>query len=162
MGVSEIKLIPLVFVYNTFFIEKGEIILIPSILQLAGAILLAILIFMRSDNQSIRLSAVIVDINGKKNPKIKDIIKETWVIRFGLSLVIIGYILQILNYDIVYLMDMNRLGKFLWAAIITSVIVGLFMFLAQKISHIKYEKLPTFDKNSDNHPDGAIMVEIEE
>ncbi|MBK5446054.1 hypothetical protein [Peribacillus sp. TH24] len=137
--------------------------MIPSIVQLAGAILLAILIFVRNDKQSIKSTIPIVSLQGKKNPKIKDAIKETWVIRFGLSLVIVGYILQILGVDFDFLLKATRWIKFGYTVILTAILVLIFYFIAERIAKTKFEKISPFDKdNDDDYPDGAIMFDFDE
>ncbi|WEA46828.1 hypothetical protein [Priestia aryabhattai] len=138
--------------------------MIPSIIQLAGAILLAILIFLRSDKQSIQSTMIVVTVQGKKNPKIKDAIKETWIIRIGLILVIIGYLLQMLNVDSQYLLSLSRLYKLLITMIISLVLIGLSMFISSKIANYKFDKLKPFDMNGndDNSPNGGLVIKLED
>jgi len=124
--------------------------LIPPILQLSGAILLAILIFLRNEKQSIRATISITLIQGKKNPKIKETIKETWVIRFGLLLVIVGYILQILNIDSILLIEASRIYKLVYTTIITTLLVLVLLFICSKIADYKFRKITPFDKDIDN------------
>lgn len=137
--------------------------MIPSIIQLAGAILLAILIFLRSDKQSIKSTMIIATVQGRKNPKIKDAIKETWIIRIGLILVIIGYLLQILNIDSQYLMNLSRLNKFIITTIFSLVLIALAMFISSKIANYKYDKVQPFNMdNDDDSPDGGLVLKIED
>lgn len=139
--------------------------MIPAILQLVGAILLAILIFLRSDKQSIQATMTVVTVQGKKNPKIKDAIRETWIIRIGLILVIIGYILQILGIDSEYLLGLSRLYKVVYTVIFSLILTIISMFIASKIAKYKFGKIKPFnmnDKEDDDHVEGSIMIKFDD
>ncbi|MED4286819.1 hypothetical protein P4679_33515 [Priestia megaterium] len=139
--------------------------MIPAILQLVGAILLAVLIFLRSDKKSIQATMTVVTVQGKKNPKIKDAIQETWIIRIGLILVIIGYILQILGIDSEYLLGLSRVYKAVYTVIVSFILTIISMFIASKIAKFKFEKIKPFDinnKEDDDQVEGSIMIKFDD
>jgi hypothetical protein len=73
--------------------------MLSAIIQLAGAVLLAILIFIRKEKDYYRLMTLVAPVIGQKSLKLLFAYRETWVIRLGLIFVIVGNLMQIIGVD---------------------------------------------------------------
>ncbi|TCC92321.1 hypothetical protein EZ428_11385 [Pedobacter frigiditerrae] len=132
--------------------------MIPSILQLSGSILLAIMTFLRNTNQiQMYAGIVLVQKRGVINPKLKEILKETFLFRVGLAYICFGYIFQIGEVD--YKIDI--ISKTCDSILLTLLITTLGYFASSLFAKFKFNRLEPFDPEKGNHPDGSIFIEDE-
>ncbi|MGA2296980.1 MAG: hypothetical protein ABSG15_05475 [FCB group bacterium] len=133
--------------------------MIASIFQLAGAILLGLMVAVRQGNEINKYVTIIPNVRGKVNPRILEIYKETYLFRIGLFYIIIGYSLQIAELKL----DCISTLKYPIRIIAAFVIVIVFCFVGKHISNIiakkKFKKEKPFDPDVGTHIIGEIMLE---
>jgi hypothetical protein len=133
--------------------------MIPTVLQLTGAILLSFMVAFREKNEYVIMTAVITPVKGKKHPKLESLYRETWTFRIGLGYVIAGYILQIINLDSDFLLSLSRISKVLLSVFSVTLLTGIGIFISFYFAKVKYNKAPVWTPEGNNHPIGSMYLE---
>lgn len=127
--------------------------------QLAGTILLSLMISLRDDNEHYKLVAVIMPIQGKVPYKLKDIYKETWMFRVGLFIIIIGYILQLLDIELSFFAEMHHIVRTVLIIFVAISLAFIGYAIAIIISKWKFSNAKPYDYDK-SPEEGQIKIEI--
>lgn len=129
--------------------------MIANILQLSAGILLAISSFV------VKLSGFQVPVFGKKLPGSFEKYKQTWLVRFGLSILAIGYAFPIIDWDIQLPNNFSIITRLVIGFGFTGILVLIFYKLSIKIAKRECKREPEFDEHT-RVPEGTIAIEIDD
>ncbi|SDZ79606.1 hypothetical protein SAMN05421743_101233 [Thalassobacillus cyri] len=132
-----------------------------SILQLTGAIVLGYFIAFRTKVKSRQAARMIVPVKGKRNMGYLDRYTETYAYRIGFSFIIVGYLVQIANFNVQYLQDMDVFCKLVTAILSTIILTYLSALVAGWFGRRLFEKEGVYDPNEDVR-EGEFMIELDD
>ncbi|WP_075983093.1 hypothetical protein [Bacillus massilinigeriensis] len=128
--------------------------MLANIFQLAAGVLLGISSFIKKDIFQF-------PVFGEKLPGTLENSKQSWIIRLGLVLLIIGYALQILDFDLYVFYNLSKSIRVFFSLFITGIIIALCYCIANALAKSDYEKAPLFTEETPASP-GIIAIEKNE
>ncbi|GED35090.1 hypothetical protein P9G84_23715 [Brevibacillus centrosporus] len=131
--------------------------MVPSILQLVGAILLGIMVAIREKNEYRKLVAIVTPIPGKVPARLRNLYQETWTFRIGLVFVVLGYGVQICNIDSDYLATLPITYKMIAASVLVVILCYIGIYFAKLIALRQFKRAKPYDPNEDPE-EGEIMI----
>ncbi|WP_239617287.1 hypothetical protein [Cohnella mopanensis] len=136
--------------------------MLPVIVQLSGAILLAIMVTSRKRKDYIKLTSVVVPVEGKVPSKLLDLLQETWMFRFGLLYIVIGYLLQVAEIDVIHWFLSTPLYVRAFLVLCISIVISIIgKYIAFKLEKFRLKHAKPFNPledftNGPNHTDKSL------
>ncbi|TMV49344.1 hypothetical protein FE783_12575 [Paenibacillus mesophilus] len=119
--------------------------MLASAIQLAAGIIFAVTVFMRKtwkDNDVHELTGTILNSTGGVNPKLNQLLYETYMFRIGTLILVVGYLMAIGNID--YNSNSDSLIRILAALGVSGIIVILTHIVCHWLMWRRLQKLSGF------------------
>lgn len=126
--------------------------MIANILQLTAGVLLAISSFVVKEFN--------IPIFGQKLTSVESF-KQMWLVRFGLILLVAGYALPIINWDLKLPDYFSMFLRFFIGFGLTGILIFVFYKISVVLAKKNYKESPVFDKSTPV-PKGTIAIELED
>lgn len=129
--------------------EREGITLIANILQLSAGILLGISSFI--DGGKFQVPVI-----GEKLPGSLEKFKQTWMIRIGLALLILGYALPIMEWNPQIIENHSKNIRIIFAFVLTGAIVIVGYTISNLLAKRDFKNAPLVGDKNDGMPDGGF------
>lgn len=133
--------------------------MLSSLFQLSGSILLAYMVITRSIISSLNATYSQIKVKGEVDPKTLEILKENNYFKIGLAYLIIGYILQIADFDSTFLSILDRFDRVFIISLLGIFLSLLGIIVGNFISKNEFDKIDP--KDIEKHGVGKQLMVVE-